>query len=336
MVFYVLKKALAMLMQKPVKLWGLSLLYALMCGLATTFGVLPIVSIPIMLVLQFGMTMVYLAAINGEEYNSDQLFMGFSNFWRVFGGMGWQQLWIYIWSAVPVVNMIKGYSYSFVPYILVTDKDVSGTQALRVSMEKTRGYKMTMFLSDVLVFCSFTVVCVILGLLGSIPYIGGVFIFLLVVFVLLFLLLVGLWRGLIHACIWEEAENPQYVAPVKPAAPGYPQYPQQPGYPQYPQQPEHPQYPQQGYPQYPQYPQQPYTYAPQQATPQYPYPQAPVNEAPEVPNPFAPTAAPEVPSTPVEPAAPEAAPASAAFCPNCGSPLIEGAVFCGNCGHSLN
>ena len=42
-----IEKALAVLKQKPLRLWGLSLLCQLLIGLAAVFGVLPIISIPI-------------------------------------------------------------------------------------------------------------------------------------------------------------------------------------------------------------------------------------------------------------------------------------------------
>lgn len=377
MVFHILKKALAMLMQKPIKLWGLSLLFSIMCSLASVFGMVPIIVLPITMVLEFGMTMVYLNAIKGEHYNEEQLFSGFKIFWRVVTGMGWKKLWEIIWGMVPVYGIVKAYSYSFVPYILVNDNETSSTQVLRVSMEKTKGYKMTMFLADLIVVGGFAVANALLAALASIPYIGVLFAIVLTVFDIAYMLFVGLLRGLIHACIWEEALNPTYVAPVKPAPAmagypqqGYPQYPQQQPYGQYPQQPGYPQYPQQGeYPQYPQYPQQPYTYAPQQPVEGYPY-QAPVapqydyqapvvapeysapvqEETPVVPE-IAVEAPVEMPvETPVEEPAYVAAPVeevapvveepapvetAPAFCPECGAPIIEGAIFCGSCGHSL-
>lgn len=316
MLFHILKKALAMLMQKPIRLWSLSLAFSVLCSLASVFCILPIVILPITMVLQFGMVMVYLNAIKGQNYNEEQLFSGFKGFkifTRVATGMGWKKLWEIMWMAVPVVGIIKSYSYSFVPYILVTDNEVSSTQALAKSMAKTKGYKMTMFLSDLIVIGGFILVNAIFIALASIPYLGVLFALILFAFDIAYMLFVGLLRGLIHACIWEEATNPTYVAPVKPAPAmaGYPQYPQQPGYPQYPQQqPGYPQYPQQQ-PVYPQYPQQPYTYAPEQPVVEY---QAPVYEAP---------------------VAPVEEPASAAFCPGCGAPVVEGSVFCGSCGQSL-
>lgn len=347
MVFHILKKALAMLMQKPIKLWGLSLLFSIMCSLASAFGMVPIVVLPITMVLEFGMTMVYLNAIKGQNYNEEQLFSGFKIFWRVVTGMGWKKLWEIIWGMVPVYGIIKAYSYSFVPYILVNDNETSSTQVLRVSMEKTKGYKMTMFLADLIVFGGFAVVSGLLAVLGMIPVLGYLFLTVLALFAIAYMLFVGLLRGLIHACIWEESQNPTYVAPVKPAPAmaGYPQYPQQQPYVQYPQQPGYPQYPQQGdYPQYPQYPQQPYTYAPQQPVEGYPY-QAPVAPQYDYQAPVAEPVyiapvqeeAPTIPEIAVEAPVEEPAPveAPAAFCPECGAPVIEGAVFCGSCGHSF-
>ena len=116
-------KALQVLVQKPIRLWGLSLLCQLLVTLATGLSVIPIIFLPIIFVLNAGMAAVYLTGYRGGEVNSDALFAGFKRFFKVAGGMGWMALWIFIWGMIPVAGIvfavIKSYSYRFVPYIMI-------------------------------------------------------------------------------------------------------------------------------------------------------------------------------------------------------------------------
>ena len=204
-----ISKAVSVLKQKPMRLWGVSLLCQLLVVLAAAFGVLPIISIPIALVLNAGMTAVYLTGYRGGEVNSDALFQGFkNNFFHVAGGMGWMALWIFIWGLIPVVGpvfaIIKIYSYRFVPYILIQEPEVSATEALRISMRKTEGFKGKMFLADFLVYLACAIVGAVFGLLGLIPYAGIVFMVIGVLVTIFLELVVPLLLGLINAATYEE------------------------------------------------------------------------------------------------------------------------------------
>lgn len=203
-----IRKALDVLKQKPLRLWGVSLLCQLLTLLAVLFGVLPIISIPIGLVLNAGMAAVYLAGYRGQEVNADALFAGFKRFFKVAGGMGWMALWILIWGLIPVAGIvfaiIKSYSYRFVPYIMIQDPDISVTEALRLSMQKTEGYKGRMFLADLLVILAVYVVAAVFALLGMIPYAGVVFQIIGGVVSFAISLVMPLLLGLINAAGYEE------------------------------------------------------------------------------------------------------------------------------------
>lgn len=164
-------KSFALLARKPVRLWGLSLMFTLLSALAAAFGVIPIISLPITFVLEVGMTSVFLDAYRGKDVSTDQLFKGFKNFFRFAGGMAWMYLWVLIWSMIPIAGIvfgvIKSYSYRFVPYILLSDPDISATEALRVSMRLTEGYKGKMFLADLLLGAIIFVVVLIFTLIGG-------------------------------------------------------------------------------------------------------------------------------------------------------------------------
>lgn len=201
------RKALSVLANKPFKLWGLSLLYLLIASIVSSLGAfVPIISIPIILVLGLGFTGILLRGYHGEEVRSAYLFQGFKkeDIIRNGAGMCWMELWTIIWGFVPVMNIIKAYSYSFVPYILLTDKEISATEALRKSMRMTDGYKGKMFGADVLIVIAFLIALIVLGLLGQIPYIGWIFMIALFLAYVAFVLFFPLFIGLVHTAFFED------------------------------------------------------------------------------------------------------------------------------------
>lgn len=251
MLLHCYKRALGILVKKPLRLWGLSLMAGLVGFLAYLFGIgiLP-VAIAFNYVISVGMSKVYLDGINGREVNSDQLFEGFSKPFRVAGGMAWADLWSLIWGICSVlaalaidtiwvaffysllsafnaykaisvfsgigiflavvvalagiiVTVIKIYSYKFVPYILATRPEVKATQALRLSMEMTKGKIGWMFLADLLPNVAFALVAALLSLLSMIPAVGAIFTVVNIVFSIVFALLLPIFRGLYGAAFFE-------------------------------------------------------------------------------------------------------------------------------------
>lgn len=207
----ILKKAFAVLKKKPVLLWGISLMATLLTVLAGVFGMIPIIVIPIVLALTAGIECVYLAGYRGEEINSGNLFVGFKSFWHTVGGMGWMALWILIWGLIPIVGpvfaIIKMYSYRFVPYILMNNPEISATEALRVSMKKTEGFKGKMFLVDFIIGLIVAGAFIILMLLCMIPY--ACYLFYLVTFAAWLVVIAGLplLMGLVRAAFYDEIEK---------------------------------------------------------------------------------------------------------------------------------
>ena len=288
-------RAFNVLMKKPLKLWGISLLSVVLSGVLTSLcGVaIPVLGLAVSVLMSTAMTMIYLSGYRGENVQVVQLFSCFKDWQtakRVILGMAWMYLWIFLWSLIPVVGfvfaIIRSYQYRLTPYILVTEPEVSITDAIKESAKRTEGYKLKMWLAEFLVGVAFGVVSLVLGLLGAIPYIGVLFIIVLVLFAIVYAVLQPLFLGLVQAAFYEEITNPSIPATpvvkpapvVKPVAPTVPVAP----------------------------------------------------AAPEV-KPVAPEAKPAVPTAP---AAKPAAPA-AAFCPKCGAPHAPNAKFCGKCGQSL-
>lgn len=206
------KQALDVILKKPVMLWGLSLLSVIITGL------LSIVTAPIFVLgtaisvlVSCGMIKVYLDGLKGKEVNSDQLFAAFNkNALRIIGAMAWMALWIVIWSMVPIVGpiiaIVKSYSYKFVPYIVMTKPEVTATQALRLSMEMTKGKKGQMFLADLCFFGGIFVVSFVLGLFCIIPIIGILFALVSIAFSIVVSLFSPIFVGLYSAAFYDDAE----------------------------------------------------------------------------------------------------------------------------------
>ena len=235
MIMAIYKKALEVLMKKPIKLWGISLLFeflvcvgSALCGIA-----IPIFGIAVTLLLSTSMTLIFLHGYRGEEVKAVNLFDCFKDWQtikRVLCGMGWMLLWIFLWSLIPIVGWIFGlirtYEYRLTPYILMMEPDVKPTEAIKLSKERTKGWKSKMFWADILVFVFFFVAVLILGLLSRIPYAGILFMIILVVFYIVFMLLITLFLGLVQAAFYEEIQkwgtfpgNEAYAQPKGPAAP---------------------------------------------------------------------------------------------------------------------
>lgn len=217
MVKYIYDKVFTVLGEKPFKLWGMSLLGSLLAGLACVLcGVVPLAALAISAVIGLGMSMIFLAGYRGQDFNSEDLFVGFKDFWRCAGGMLWMTLWIFIWGMIPVVGpvfaIIKAYSYRFTPYILATNKDITAMQALKLSMAKTEGFKGKMFGADMGIIGIIFGVSLVLTLLGLIPYVGIVFKIIYFIVYIVMCVVSPLIFGLISAAFFDETEqgfNPQ-------------------------------------------------------------------------------------------------------------------------------
>ena len=175
------------LMKKPVQLWGLSLLGVILQSLSNVLcAVPPILGMGVSSTLSAGMENVFLDAYHQKEINSKQIFSGFSSgksFLRIAGGMLWRTLWLFLWTLfalipivgwviAPIMLVIKGISYSFTPYLLLRKKDLSPLDALKRSMEMTKGYRAKIFLTYLICYAALLVIGLLLFLIAQIPVIG--------------------------------------------------------------------------------------------------------------------------------------------------------------------
>jgi len=97
---------------------------------------------------------------------------GFSNYGRHIGGMLWMELFLFLWSLLFVIpGIIKYYSYFMTPYILADCPNVPATEALKLSMRMTYGYKGDIFVMQLSFIGWWLLSALTFGILG-IVYVG--------------------------------------------------------------------------------------------------------------------------------------------------------------------
>lgn len=298
------QKTFSVLMKRPLRLWGITLLSGvLLMAVHVGFIGIPAVGFCAALLLEASMSMIYLNSYRtGLEPKTSYLLAAFrkDRIWRVLGGMAWMYLWIFLWSLIPIVGIVFGviraYEYAFVPYILMTRDDVRPTEAIKVSKAETMGYKGKLFGADLLLEGVYFVVILLLSLLSRIPYVGIVFTILRIVLTVVFGVLAPLFLGILHAAFYVEIQN-RRAAGQQPSAPAQPVPPVIP--------------------------------APASEPETQPAPQGePVVTAQEPEVPVQPEPEQEAPEQP-QPAEPR--------CPHCGAAVkTPGAVFCTSCGRRLD
>ena len=215
------------LMKKPVQLWGLSLLGVLLQSLSNLLcAAPPILGMGVSSTLSAGMENVFLDAYHQKEINSKQIFSGFSSgksFLRIAGGMLWRTLWLFLWALfalipivgwviAPIMLVIKGISYSFTPYLLLRKKDISPLDALKRSMEMTKGYRGKIFLTYLICYAALLVVGLLLFLIAKI---GGFAVVLAGLIGLVIGIFCPLFFGVLRAAMFTEVVRLEKVTDIE-------------------------------------------------------------------------------------------------------------------------
>lgn len=227
MVSSIYKKTFSVLMKRPFRLWGISLLAEFLCLVAYAgFIGVPAAAFCAALLLSASMSMIFLNSYRtGLEPKTSYLFASFKKdrILRVLGGMAWMQLWIFLWSLIPIVGIVFGiirmYEYRFVPYILMTRDDVKPTDAIKISKQETTGYKGKMFGADILLGAVYLGVFLVFTLLGEIPYLGVLFRILWVLIAIAYGLLAPLFSGIMQAAFYVEIQNRRAAGSCTPLRP---------------------------------------------------------------------------------------------------------------------
>lgn len=211
------KRALDVILKKPIMLWGLSLLLGIVSILGSLVTAsIPFLSIAVSYLFTCGGVKLYLDGLKGKAVNSKQLFAAFNkDCVKTVGAMAWQSLWTIIWGVVPIYGIVKSYSYRFVPYIVVTHPEISAFDALKISMKMTEGKKLQMWLADLVFAVAPGVAGLILGLLSIIPVLGSIFSLAGALLALAIILFGSIFTGLYQAAFFNEADVAQYAEALK-------------------------------------------------------------------------------------------------------------------------
>lgn len=196
------------------RLFGLSLLHVLLCFVIMIMsGIVPIVGLCFVLVINSGMSLIFLCAYKHQLYKTETMFIGFYNLKHVCGGMLWAFFKTYIWLLIPFMGIfimgIKRYEYRFVRYILISKPDVNALDAAEESKKATNGYKLTMFITDLVVIGAIISCEGILYLFSLVPYIGVLFKAAMLLSSILILLFLPMLNGAISAMFYHEISHKQ-------------------------------------------------------------------------------------------------------------------------------
>ena len=206
------------LLKKPFRLWGISLLCVFLTGLGSSLtAAIPLIAICIAMLLDLGMRQVYLQGYREEEIQVETLFDGFrTGFGKKLAGYAWAELFVLLWGLIPIVGpifaTIRQYEYAFVPYILMERPDVAPLEARKISREETMGWKRLMFGADVLLGVLLLAAFLVLLLLSLIPVLGILFRLVLVVYTIACIAFMPLIYGLLRAAFYEEIKNGNLAA----------------------------------------------------------------------------------------------------------------------------
>ena len=123
---------------------GACLLFTLITGFTSPFMLGAFFIAPPMTV---GFAYFSLKIYRGETGDIGDMFsVGFSNYWRNIGGMLWMELFVLLWSLLFIIpGIVKALAYSMTPYILAENENLPATEAIKVSMRMTSGYKGEIF-----------------------------------------------------------------------------------------------------------------------------------------------------------------------------------------------
>ena len=139
------RKELKALAKTQIK-GNIGILFACTIVAGVVMSVASVVTWLITPVIAMGMTMIYLALVNGEKPKVGDIFSGFSIFGKAWFLNFLIGLFTMLWSCLLYVpGIIKYFSYSLATYILAENPEMTAREALNESKRITKGHKMDLF-----------------------------------------------------------------------------------------------------------------------------------------------------------------------------------------------
>lgn len=149
------KIAISLQSKTTVLLWlavlGIEIGVGLVCGLIFGLGWpvgLFFATIFFLEILQCGQFYAGVKLYRKLHLDSKDVYIGFKDYSRLLGGTLWWTLWVLLWGCIPVMNVIKIYSYGMMPFILLDHPELTVRQALRRSIQMMEGRKADVFVLD--------------------------------------------------------------------------------------------------------------------------------------------------------------------------------------------
>ena len=138
-----------------VRLWlavlgieiGCGLALGLLFGLAWPIGFF-FACIFYLQILQCGQLYAGAKLYRKQHIEVKDAHLGFKNYSHMLGGTLWWLLWCALWGCIPVMNVIKIYSYCMTPFILMDHPELTSQQALKRSIQMTEGRKLDIFVLE--------------------------------------------------------------------------------------------------------------------------------------------------------------------------------------------
>lgn len=140
---------------------------AILCVVSFTFVGALIVIGP----LSVGLCSIFVTISKGEKADLGKVFGGFSNFGNTCVTGIIETIFLALWSLIPIVGIIKHYSYSMTFFIQNDHPEMSGTQAITASRKMMNGHKLELFVLELSFIGWILLSCLTFGIL-LIVYVG--------------------------------------------------------------------------------------------------------------------------------------------------------------------
>lgn len=96
-------------------------------------------------VMNYGAVNYFTKSLNGEEKSFKDLFAGFNQYGKLFLTELLMTIYLFLWAFVPVVGIVKMFSYSQTYYVLKDNPELTPNQAITKSREIMNGHKAQLF-----------------------------------------------------------------------------------------------------------------------------------------------------------------------------------------------
>ncbi len=96
--------------------------------------------------LDMGIEIAALRIAKGEPLAVGDVFEAFSDYSHCCFGMFWYRFRVFLWNLIPIIGVMKAYSYALTPYLLYTNPELSAEDAIQKSADLMHGHRMEMLI----------------------------------------------------------------------------------------------------------------------------------------------------------------------------------------------